>query len=175
MTNYQDIVQRYMDGEAITSIAKFYGLSKQRIHQIVKEHGEHRPSVHELRQIQEFAFFDAWKDKIEKYRGSRMNWGEVHISVQLANEEPIPDEAAFFRWRKARGFNPASGTGPEVFCGRGNKCIHKYGALQPRANFAHFHGGPDGLESTCKSCRKEYQQNHMEDYIRRNKKYLKKN
>lgn len=174
MTNQEDMIQSYLSGASYDEIAKFYGISKQRVHQIVKKHGAKRPSLNSTRRHDAFEYFDERMGKVMFYRGQRCTWDDVYEYLKI--ETWVPDRAIptinwFNTWRKERGIDMRSGTGPEIYCAKMEKCVHPDGPLQPRSNFHHDKTGPDGLASYCKACCLDYQRNHMDAFVRRNRTY----
>jgi len=164
MTNCSDIIQEYLSGASLGYLAKFYGVSRQRIHQIVKKEYVHRDPVYANRRTKAYAFFDTQTELVIHLRGQRANWSDIYFV--LTDDKPdAPSEVLFARWRTDHKINlVVNGHGPEVYCG---KCIE----LKPRAEFSKHHKGPDGLSSICKSCVREYQTTHVADFTRRNAEY----
>lgn len=161
MTNKEDILTEYLSGASLGYLAKFYGVSRQRVHQIVQRAGIHRDPVHDLRRKEAFDFFDRNQDRILVYRGQRSSWSDIHNFLVEMDYE-VPDKKMFSAWRKYHGINPPSGLGPQVYCG---KC----GQLKPRSEYWLHHRGPGGLTSTCKQCHNSYIKAHMADQVRRNR------
>jgi predicted DNA-binding protein YlxM (UPF0122 family) len=165
MENKDLMIEDYLSGTSLGDLARKYGVSRQRIHQIIKKANAVRPSVHFLNRMNFISFFDARRDLVDLLRGRRLSWKEIHNTLSMDLETPKMIEFAI--WRRLRGVNQVAGLGPQVIC---SKCH----ALKPRDGFHNHHRGPGGLSSVCKSCVQEYQKEHIADYIRRNEEYKKR-
>jgi hypothetical protein len=177
MTNQEDMIRSYLAGASYDEIAKFYGISKQRVHQIVKRAGAKRDNLNSTRRAHAFEYFDERIESILLFRGQRATWPEVYEYLKVEMWTPdreIPSINWFDTWRKEKQVSVRGGTGPLLFCSKLQNCVHPDGPLQPRENFHHDKHGPDGLASYCKSCCLDYQRNHMEEFVRRNREYRNK-
>jgi hypothetical protein len=164
LTSKKDIIQEYLSGASLGYLAKFYGVSRQRIHQVVKKEGVHREPIHTAKRQEAYAFFDAQTDLVIHLRGQRAQWDDIYFVI-TDDKTDAPSEIWFARWRVDNKINLViNGHGPEVYC---SKCFD----LKPRSEFHHHKNGPDGIASVCKSCVREYQTTHMAEFTRRNAEY----
>jgi len=144
----REMINLYLDGTSLGLLAKEFGVSRQRVHQLVQLAGVWREHVSTAAKKEADEYLEQYREVCDEMRGQRYSWKEIYDI--LTDEEGLSiKKTAFTRWHKEQEWDTIPGRGPEIRC---SKCFE----VKARELYANYLNGPGGKESICKKCHQDY-------------------
>ena len=144
----KELIESYLDGESLGSLAKEFGISRQRVHQLVQLAGVWREHTAVLKTRDTADYLEQYRESCDEMRGQRYSWVEIYTILTEEDGLSIA-RTQFNTWRKAQVWPTDAGMGPEIRCSR---CFE----IKSRDLYANYEKGPGKKESICKKCHKDY-------------------